>query len=107
VCFPQCLNLGPGAHNFDRPGPHRKLNPSSEYRNAFLLKCHLTSSIKHSVASGFDQSYIIRGSGLENTWSKQNTDTSPEVTIHSKFEVQVKVGLYLTWGRNDEILCKG
>lgn len=72
------------AHGSGRPGLHRKLNQSHEYRNAFLLKGHLTSSIKHSAASGFDQSYIIGGSGLENTWNGQNTDTSPGVTIDLK-----------------------
>lgn len=70
----------PWAYNFGRPGPYRKLNQSHEYRNPFLLKCHLTSSIKHSAASGLDQSYTIRGKGLENTWNRQNADTRPGAT---------------------------
>lgn len=41
----------------------------------------MTSSIKRSAASGFDQSYIIRGSGLENTWNRQSANPSPGVTL--------------------------
>lgn len=86
ICaFPSSVPTSwPWAYDSGRPGPHRKWNESHEYRNAFLLKCHLTSSIKHSAASGFDQSYIIRGSGLENTWNRQNIDSCPGMTIDLK-----------------------
>lgn len=95
----------PWAHDLRGPGLHRKLKQSHEYRNAFLLKCHLTSSIKHSAASGFDQSYIIRGSSLENTWNRQNTDTGSGVTVDLK--VWVKEGLSLTWRQMLRISCEG
>lgn len=83
VCvFPSSVpTLWPCTYDFGRPGPHRKLNQSHECRNAFLLKRHLTSFIKRSAASGFDPSYVIRGSGLENTWNRQSANPSPGMTL--------------------------
>lgn len=67
VRFPLVSQPSGQGHTTLADQAHRKLNQRHEYRNAFLLKCHLTSSIKHSATSGFDQSYVTEGSGLENT----------------------------------------